>query len=112
MHSDGHSKCTIVAQDLFNQKKFETILPSHHIAYVPIVNKADYTLLDITEDGFCTLLSDDGTTREDISLPLHPEGLSKRIHDAFLTGDQLIVTVVDALRVEQIVSFKSDEKHT
>lgn len=76
------------------------------------MNKSDYTLLDITDDGYCTLLSDDGTTRGDITLPAYPEGLSKRIHDAFYTADQLIVTVVDALRIEQIVSFKSDEKHT
>jgi translation initiation factor 5A len=98
--------------DIFTHKKYENIFPSHHIANVPYVNKADYTLLDITDDGYCTLLSDDGNTREDISLPQNPEGLSKRLQDGFVTGDQLLVTLVESLGFEQIVSFKMDEKHT
>jgi translation initiation factor 5A len=110
---DGHSKCTIVAFDLFTQKKFENIFPSHHLTSVPFVTKAEYTLLNITDDGFCTLMGEDGDTREDLSLPSHPEGLAKRLEAAFATGDQLLVTVVNAFGFEQIVSFKSDEKpHT
>jgi translation initiation factor 5A len=108
----GHAKCAVVAMDIFTQKKFESIFPSHHVANVPLVNKTDYTLLDITEDGYCALLGEAGNTREDISLPLHPEGLSKRLQDAFVTGDQLLVTVVESLGFEQIVSFKIEEKHT
>lgn len=76
------------------------------------MNKVEYTLLDITSDGYCSLLSGDGTTREDISLPQNPEGLSKRLQNGFVNGDQLLVTLVESLGFEQIVSFKMDERYT
>lgn len=78
----GHAKCHFVAIDIFNGKKLEDIVPSSHnsdvslitcILYhavsnnfkigiefpgfylslqVPHVNRTDYQLIDISEDGF------------------------------------------------------------
>jgi len=74
----GHAKCHFVAIDIFNGKKLEDIVPSSHncdvselislfgmlllvivivcehslVPQVPHVNRTDYQLIDISEDGF------------------------------------------------------------
>ncbi|XP_074266457.1 uncharacterized protein LOC141589731 [Silene latifolia] len=65
----GHAKCHFVAIDIFTGKKLEDIVPSSHNCDVPHVNCVDYQLLDITEDGFVSLLTDNGDTKDDLKLP-------------------------------------------
>jgi len=48
----GHAKCAFVAVDIFTGKKMEDLSPSSHNVDVPHVSRTDYTLLDITDDGF------------------------------------------------------------
>lgn len=40
--------------------------PTSHNMYVPTVKKYELTLMDVTDDGFLTLMNDDGTTKEDL----------------------------------------------
>ncbi|CAA0823244.1 Eukaryotic translation initiation factor 5A-3 [Striga hermonthica] len=72
----GHTKCHFVAIDIFNGKKLEDIVPSSHNCDVPHVNRTDYQLIDISEDGFfkvCVsrvyLLTENGDTKDDMRLP-------------------------------------------
>merc|ERR1712087_360255 len=50
----GHAKCNFTALDIFTNKKYEDIVPSTHTTSVPFVSRAEFTLLDISEDDFCT----------------------------------------------------------
>ena len=52
----GHAKCAFVAIDIFTGKKMEDLSPSSHNVDVPHVSRLDYTLLDITDDGFVSAL--------------------------------------------------------
>ncbi|KAL0760076.1 hypothetical protein Bca101_076226 [Brassica carinata] len=65
----GHAKCHFVAIDIFTAKKLEDIVPSSHNCDVPHVNRIDYQLIDISEDGFVSLLTDSGGTKDDLKLP-------------------------------------------
>merc|ERR1712054_689755 len=56
----GHAKCHFVAIDIFTGKKMEDLTPSSHNCEVPHVTRTDYTLLNIEEDGFVTVLTDSG----------------------------------------------------
>ncbi len=79
----GHAKVHMVGIDIFTGRKYEDICPSTHNMDVPNVTRRDYTLLDITED-FCSLLQDDGTTKDDLRVP---EGdLGESIRAAFDSG--------------------------
>ena len=104
----GHAKCNFIAYNLFNNKMLQDMIPSTHGTTVPVVSRTEYTLVDITDEDYVSLLDDDGNTREDIKLPDYPENYAKELKEAFDTGDQLIVSVLKACGKEQIMSHKKD----
>ncbi|KAK2741277.1 Eukaryotic translation initiation factor 5A [Onygenales sp. PD_40] len=65
----GHAKVHLVAIDIFTSKKLEELCPSTHNMEVPNVTRREYQLLDISEDGFLSLMSEDGATKDDVKLP-------------------------------------------
>ncbi|CAH9080163.1 unnamed protein product [Cuscuta epithymum] len=101
----GHAKCHFVGIDIFNGKKLEDIVPSSHNCDVPHVNRVDYQLIDISEDGFVSLLTESGSTKDDLKLPTD-DGLLKQIQDGFKEGKDLIVSVMAAMGEEQINTVK------
>ncbi|KAJ8562187.1 hypothetical protein K7X08_011478 [Anisodus acutangulus] len=101
----GHAKCHFVAIDIFNGKKLEDIVPSSHNCDVPHVNRTDYQLIDISEDGFVSLLTESGNTKDDLRLPTD-ENLLKQVKDGFQEGKDLVVSVMSAMGEEQINAVK------
>ena len=53
----GHAKANFTATDIFTGKKLEDVIPSTHTTSVPVVRRSEYQLLDISDDGFCSLLT-------------------------------------------------------
>ena len=104
----GHAKCNFTALDIFTNRKYEDIVPSTHTAFVPVVSRAEYTLLDIMEDDYVSLMGDSGETREDIKLPLIPEDFAETIRSDFDAGKNLQLGVLCACGTEQIISSKED----
>lgn len=75
----GHAKVHLVGIDIFTGKKYEDICPSTHNMMVPNVSRKEYGLMDIQDDGFCSLLDDDkNETRDDIKLPAGDLGLCRK----------------------------------
>ncbi|XP_025800578.1 eukaryotic translation initiation factor 5A-like isoform X1 [Panicum hallii] len=65
----GHAKCHFVGIVIFNGKKLEDIVPSSHNCDVPHVDRTEYQLIDISEDGYVSLLTENGNTKDDLKLP-------------------------------------------
>ena len=65
----GHAKCHFVAQDIFTGKKMEDLVPASHTTNVPFVKKIELQCIGVDDDGFVSLLTDEGEPREDIKLP-------------------------------------------
>ncbi|CAI7855121.1 unnamed protein product [Closterium sp. NIES-54] len=101
----GHAKCHFVAIDIFTNKKLEDIVPSSHNCDVPEVVRTDYQLIDISEDGFVSLLTETGDTKDDLRLPTDDAILSQ-IKDGFGEGKDLVLTVMSSMGEEQICAVK------
>lgn len=93
----GHAKCVFVGVDIFTGKKMEELTPSSHNCDVPHVSRTDFTLLDISDDGFVSLMSENGDTKDDLTLPSGTDDLDKlaiQIKDDFDAGKELTVSVL------------------
>ncbi|KAH0868478.1 hypothetical protein HID58_075500 [Brassica napus] len=101
----GHAKCHFVAIDIFTAKKLEDIVPSSHNCDVPHVNRIDYQLIDISEDGFVSLLTDSGGTKDDLKLPTD-DNLSALMKSGFEEGKDVVVSVMSSMGEEQICAVK------
>jgi translation initiation factor 5A len=101
----GHAKCHFVAIDIFTGKKLEDIVPSSHNCDVPEVVRTDYQLIDLSDDGFVSLLTDSGDTKDDLRLPTDDQLLTQ-LKEGFAEGKDLVVTVMSAMGEEQIAALK------
>ncbi|KAK0547913.1 translation initiation factor eIF5A [Tilletia horrida] len=99
----GHAKVHLVAIDIFTGKKLEDISPSTHNMDVPNVSRNEYQLVNI-DDGFLNLMTNDGTSKDDVKVP---EGdIGDSITKDFEDGKDLLVTIISAMGEEQCISFK------
>ncbi|EJS43041.1 anb1p [Saccharomyces arboricola H-6] len=99
----GHAKVHLVTLDIFTGKKLEDLSPSTHNLEVPFVKRNEFQLLDI-DDGFLSLMTMDGETKDDVKAP---EGeLGDTMQEAFDEGKDLMVTIISAMGEEAAISFK------
>jgi len=97
----------MVGIDIFTGKKYEDICPSTHNMNVPNVKRVEYSVIDIDNDGYVSLMDDSSDTRSDIKLP---EGdLGQEIKAKFESGEGIKVTVLQALGEEAIMSYKIEQ---
>lgn len=103
----GHAKVHLVGLDIFNNKRYEDLCPSTHNIDVPNVSRIDFQLIDISDDGFVTLMTDKGDTRDDLRLPTDTE-LATKIKEEFAKEDNtVLVTVISAVGEESIIACKN-----
>ena len=109
----GGAKANITGIDIFNEKKMLVNLPTSANIFVPNIKRSIYTVIDIDEDGFVTLMDKQGTTRQDLKLPDETEDdktLSNRIREWISGGREITVTVIEALKIEKIAEASSKSK--
>lgn len=64
---------------------------------VPNVSRQEFSVIDISDDGFVSLMDDGGNTKDDLQLPKGTEELEKlavQIKSDFDDGKELIVVVL------------------
>jgi len=62
----GHAKCNLTGTGIFDGKKYECMQSSTHNMDVPNVARIDYDLIDMKDDGYLSLMTPEGDTRDDI----------------------------------------------
>ena len=104
----GHAKANITGLDIFTSKKYEDSCPTSHSIDAPFVKRVEYSLLNITEDGFVELMLESGNTKSDLKLPVEEEfkELSARIMAFFDKDVSVNVQVIEAMGDEKIVDVK------
>jgi translation initiation factor 5A len=107
----GARKTILKAKDIFTGKERSTFFYNHSRVEIPILERNEYTLIDLNdEDGFMSLMSDVGEIREDLKLPGFPEMDATELRALFASGKQLVVTVLKAYGNEKVVGHKVDAK--
>ena len=105
----GHAKASIVAVDIFTNRKYEDSQPSSHIMKVPNVVKNDYPVISCDKDGFVTY-SVDGDYRSDLQLPGKDEwDWVPKFWEDYNAKKNLMVNVVSALGQDNIIGYKEDK---
>lgn len=102
----GHAKVHLVGLDIFNGKKYEDICPSTHNMDVPFVKREDYQLTDISDDGYLSLMSDNGDIREDLKVP--DGDLGAQLKTEFDAGKELLCTVLKSCGEECVIALKTN----
>ncbi|KAI9323418.1 eukaryotic translation initiation factor 5A-2 [Dichotomocladium elegans] len=103
----GHAKVHLVAIDIFTGKKLEDLSPSTHNMDVPNVVRREYSLVNI-DDGFLSLMLDDGSLKDDVKVP--DNELGAQLQADFDEGKELLVSVVAAMGEEHALSYKEAPK--
>jgi translation initiation factor 5A len=61
-------------------------------------------LIDITDDSFLSLLTSDGTTKDDLKLP--EEEIGQQIRTMFDDGKDIVISVIAAMGIEGVAAVK------
>lgn len=101
----GAAKCAFTGVDIFTAKKLECICPASAGLSQPIVERSEYQLCDITDDGFLSLMTSGGDMRDDIKLP-EDEAVAKKLQARFDEGTETMVTLLRAMGHEQVIDMK------
>jgi len=102
----GHAKVSLVGIDIFDGKKYEDMSPSTHNMEVPNVKRIEYTLIDVTEEGYLSLMDENGDMRDDLHCN-HDDELKAEIQKRFDAGDEMLITVLAAMGREQPIAIKN-----
>merc|ERR1719313_1660213 len=108
----GHAKAHFVALDIFTGKKMEELCPTSHNATVPNVTRADYQVVDCesADPGDpVSLMDEQGNMKDDLNMPPNQD-LCASIKENFDSGKDTWVTVVSAMKEDQIMSTRTTEE--
>eukprot|EP00501_MAST-03F_sp_TOSAG23-6_P000900 GSMAST32.ASY1.ANO1.936.1 assembled CDS len=108
----GHAKANINGLDVFTGKKYNEISPTSHNMTAPTMYRSEWQLTDVSHEGNMTLMSENGTTREDLDLPRDTSGnlsdLANQITEKFANcpdGKGVYCVVLKAMDNEQVVDI-------
>merc|ERR1712107_293003 len=113
----GHAKAHIVALDIFTSKKYEDLCPTSHNVDVPFVKRTEYQCLTADlNSGEVSLLLEDGSTKDDLNLPVftkigEPTDDDRKISEEIAAEVEkmektCLVAVLAACGQEKIVGYK------
>ena len=72
----------------------------------PVITKQDYQLVELDNDDFLTLLDENGSVREDLTLESDDNDLTSRLKEDFKAGKEIMVTIQKCLQKEKVISYK------
>ena len=96
------AKVHIIGKNIFDNTRLETILPSSSIVQVPIVRKKNYTLIDISDDLFVSMIDENNNVKEDLKMS---EDMYEKIKDK-IYDHEILLTSMSAIGREEITDYK------
>jgi len=108
----GHAKVHLIGIDIFTGKKCEDICPSTHNMQVPNVTRKEWELIDLSEDGYFSLMNDEGEMRQDLKItdncsPNSADAVRDLLTSAEGAGERVLATVWKAMDEEVVKDLKT-----
>ena len=105
----GHAKASIMAYDIFNNKKYEDSQPSSHNMSVPNVTKSERDLIFFDGDKDCTTTNEDGE-EELLSLPKEADwDWIPAFKADYAKNVPIVLNLISAMGETHIVGYKIDK---
>ena len=96
------TKVNIVGKNIFDNTRLEMNVPSSSVVQVPVVTKKQYTLIDISEDGYVSMMDENSNVREDIKINDDMfYKINEKMHD-----NEILLTCMSAVGREEIIDYK------
>ena len=109
----GSAKAMVSGIDIFSSNKYECTFSTGDNVDAPLVKRLEYSLINIDDDGFVTLMSENGDIKEDLQLPTDEwlKDVTDRIKEIFNDGKkECLVTVVSAMDNEKIIAVREGKE--
>lgn len=105
----GAAKAMVTGIDIFSSNKYECTFSTGENVDAPVVERKEYTLNFIDDEGFMALMTDSGDIKEDLKVP-EEEWLKDVVEKARTILDEgkkeCLVTIVSAMGQEKLISVR------
>ncbi len=105
----GSAKAMITGIDIFTSNKLECTYSTGDTVDAPIVKRTEYTLINIDDEGFVSLMDENGEVKEDLKLPEDEwlKDVKEKIQQLFDDAQvEVLITVLAAMASEKIVQVR------
>lgn len=104
----GHAKAHITCTDIFTDKKYEINEPTSHNLMCPNVEKDEYPLVDMDEEGRVTYMEKNGDYND--TLVIEPTTELYKIIKGDLSNpdNNILVSVTSAMKQSMVVSHRRE----
>ena len=105
----GAAKAMLTGIDIFTANKYDCTYSTKENVDAPLVKRVEYNLINIDDDGFVSLLTENGEMKEDLKLPDDEwlRDVVDKIKEIFEAGSkECLVSVITALEFEKIVAVR------
>jgi translation initiation factor 5A len=109
----GSAKAMVTGIDIFTSGKYECTFSTSDSVDAPLVDRKEYSLINIDDENFCTLLTESGETKEDLKTPEDEwlKDVKEKILEIFNAGtNECLVTVIGALGNEKIIAVREGKE--
>ena len=105
----GAAKAMVTGIDIFTSNKYECTFSTGDNVDAPLVQRKEYTLISIDDEGFMTLMDDSGSMKEDLKIPEDEwlKDVTTRCREILEASEkECIVSIVSATGMEKLISAK------
>jgi len=105
----GAAKAMVTGIDIFSSNKYECTFSTGENVDAPVVERKEFTLNFIDDEGFMALMTEQGDIKEDLKLP-EEEWLKDVVEKARSILEEgkkeCLVTIVSAMGQEKLISVR------
>lgn len=105
----GAAKAMVTGIDIFSSQKYECTFSTGENVDAPVVQRKEYTLQYVDDDGYMALMDDSGSIKEDLKIPEDEwlKDVTDRCKEILAEGKkECMVTVVSAMGNEKLISAR------